>query len=102
VECSLQVTCAEIVIISVVAFLFVALFRIRHLSRIKFALKCLLVTLTFEAEAGSKQGDLPPGQEEPMDIAPVRKAKRRAHPLRESPPTAGPRLGVQAHRDRSR
>jgi len=61
-----QVTSA-IIIVSVVAFLFVGLFRMRNLARIKVVLKSLPLTFTFEASAGSRPQELGPGEDERKD-----------------------------------
>jgi hypothetical protein len=74
----LQVTSAILIIIlSVVALLFVALLRMGKLARIKVSLKSVPVTFTFEAGADSKLGEIPPGEDELKDTAPVGKERRQ-------------------------
>ena len=73
---------SAIIIVSVVAFLFIALFRIRNLARIRVVLKSLPLTFTFEASADSKPGEIEPGEDERKDsgAAPTSpRTKRRRH-----------------------
>jgi len=41
------------------------------------SLKSVPVTFTFEARADSKLGEIPPGEDEPKDTAPVGKERRQ-------------------------
>ena len=58
---------SAVIIVSVVTFLFLALFRIRNLARIKVVLRSLPLTFSFEASADSTPGELEPGEGERKD-----------------------------------
>jgi hypothetical protein len=65
----LQVTVTvSVAVLSLVALLFVALYRMRNLDWLKFSAQLLPVPkFTFEVRADSKSEALPPGEEERKD-----------------------------------